>query len=326
MTKPAPLRLRVAHAYLPNALVRVLVLRAEDDSVLPAFGAGAHLQVQVRLANDVQDWRHYSLVDFAGTATAPQDYTIAVRLEAEGRGGSRFMHEGVQVGDTLEVLPPKNDFPLHDGPAPAVLLAGGIGITPLASMAAQRARLGQPVQLIYAGRARAHMAFLPELTDLLGDAMRVHADDECGAPLDVAGVLDACTEDAQLYICGPQALLDAVLAQAAARQWPRERLHFELFSTPQVEAGEGAFEVELAQSGLSFTVPAGQTILDCMLEHGCDPLFDCKRGECGVCTLDVLEGTPEHRDYFLSDSEKAEGKLIQICVSRAKSARLVLDA
>jgi len=325
MTKPAPLRLRVAHAYLPNALVRVLVLRAEEGDLLPGFTVGAHVQVSVPLAGGT-DWRHYSLVDFAGTANAPQDYTIAVRLEAEGRGGSRFMHEGVQVGDTLEVLPPKNDFPLHDGAAPAVLLAGGIGITPLASMAAQRCRLGQPVQLIYAGRTRAHMAFLPELTALLGAAMRLHADDECGAPLDVAAVLDACAADAQLYICGPQALLDAVLAAAAERQWPRERLHFELFSMPQAEAGAGAFEVELAQSGLSFTVPAGQTILDCMLEHGCDPLFDCKRGECGVCTLDVLEGTPEHRDYFLSDSEKAAGKLIQICVSRARSARLVLDA
>jgi vanillate O-demethylase ferredoxin subunit len=120
-------------------------------------------------------------------------------------------------------------------------------------------------------------------------------------------------------------MLDAVLAQTHARGWPRERVHFEVFA-PQIETrGDQPFEVVLAQSGRSYTVPVGQSVLDCLIEHGCDPMFDCKRGECGVCSTPVIEGDIDHRDYFLSDSEKASGKVMQICVSRVRSGRLVLD-
>ena len=120
-------------------------------------------------------------------------------------------------------------------------------------------------------------------------------------------------------------MLDAVLAQAQARGWGHDRIHFELFTTPVAAAGDHAFEVELAQSGQRFTVPADQTILDCLIEHGCDPMYDCKRGECGVCATPVLEGEIDHRDYVLTASEKAEGKQMQVCISRAKGSKLVLD-
>jgi vanillate O-demethylase ferredoxin subunit len=169
------------------------------------------------------------------------------------------------------------------------------------------------------------MAFLPELEALLGDDLQVHADAEHGGPLDIGALLDGCAADDRVYVCGPKAMLDAVLAQAQARGWGHDRIHFELFTTPVAAAGDHAFEVELAQSGQRFIVPADRTILDCLIEHGCDPMFDCKRGECGVCVTPVLEGEIDHRDYVLTASEKADGKQMQVCISRAKGSRLVLD-
>ena len=321
------LTVEVAAADTLNPLIRRCTLRAADGALLPGFTAGAHVRVQVTLPDGKTDWRHYSLVNTApGTeTTVPQPhYTIAVRREDEGRGGSRWMH-ALQPGQRLTIEPPKNDFPLGPHAGCAVLVAGGIGITPLVSMAAARRAAGLPVRMLYAGRSRALMAFLPELQALLGDALVVHTEEERGAPLDVAALLDGCAADDVLYVCGPRVMLDAVLAAAQARGWPRERVQFELFTTPVATAGDQPIELVLAQSGQQFTVPAGQSILDCLIAHGCDPMFDCQRGECGVCSATVVEGEPDHRDYYLSDAEKAGGKVIQICVSRAKSARLVLD-
>lgn len=324
----ATLTLRVAEARLLNPLIRLLRLTADDGGVLPGFSAGAHLRVHVALPGGQADWRHYSLIELStrpGAAEAPREYLIAVRREEGGRGGSRFMHERVQPGDRITVEVPRNEFALRDADSRAVLIGGGIGITPLASMAAQRRAEGRPVRLHYAGRSRALMAFLPELQQLLGDDLVLHADDEAGAPLDVDALLDGCAAADQLYVCGPKPLLGAVLAKTQARGWTRERVHFELFTTPVAEAGDRAFEVVLASSGRCFTVPADRSLLDCLEEQGCDPLFDCRRGECGVCSTPVIEGDIDHRDYFLSEAEKASGRVMQICVSRARSARLVLD-
>jgi vanillate O-demethylase ferredoxin subunit len=322
------LSLKVVDARALNPLIRQLRLTHHDGTVLPGYSAGAHLRVQVMLPDGSADWRHYSLISFSTDRTAldaPLEYVIAVRLEDTGRGGSRFMHERVQVGDTLTVEAPKNEFPLRELDDPAVLIAGGIGITPLTSMAAQRRAEGRRVRLHYAGRSRSVMAFVPELEQLLGEDLRLHADDEAGAPLDVDRLLDGCTPKDQIYICGPRVLLDTVLAKTQARGWTHEHVHFELFTTPVAEAGDKPIEVVLAQSGRTLTVPAHQTILDCLIDHGCDPLFDCKRGECGVCSAAVIEGEVDHRDYFLSDAEKKSNKVMQICVSRAHGARLILD-
>jgi vanillate O-demethylase ferredoxin subunit len=327
MTAPtATLQLRVAEARQLNPLIRMLRLRAEDGRALPGFAAGAHIRVQVSLPDGKTDWRHYSLINFAtarNATNAPTEYVIAVRKEAEGRGGSRFMHEQLKEGDTLAIEAPKNDFPLHTGPGGSVLVAGGIGVTPLATMAARRRAEGAPVRMHYAGRNRDLMAFLPELQALLGDDLRVHAD--AAAPLDFDGLLAGGPAGHRLYVCGPKLMLDAMLARTQARGWEHDRVHFELFTEPVAEEGDQPFEVELAQSGQCFTVPAGQSILDCLIEHGCDPMFDCKRGECGVCAVPVLEGEIDHRDYVLTAREKAQGNVMQICISRAKGARLVLD-
>jgi vanillate O-demethylase ferredoxin subunit len=334
MSHPTPpvLQLRVAEARALNPLIRLIRLRADDGAALPGFDAGAHVRVQVRLPDGTSDWRHYSLINFStdsGACGAPREYAIAVRREDDGRGGSRFMHEGVSEGQVLTVEAPKNEFPLHDDAAAragcAVLLAGGIGVTPLTSMAAQRIAQGAPVRMVYAGRSRALLAFLPELQALLGDALRVHDDEHAGGPLDVDAVLDGCADADHLYVCGPKPLLDAVLAKTQARGWTRERVHFEVFAPAAVEAGDHAFEVVLAQSGRSVHVPADRSILDCLIDAGCDPMYDCKRGECGVCAVPVIEGEIDHRDYVLSEREKREGNVIQICISRCKGQRLVLD-
>ena len=326
--QPVTLQLRIAEVRELNPLIRMLRLRAEDGRALPGFAAGAHIRVKVSLQGGEIGWRHYSLINFAterNATNAPAEYVIAVRKEAEGRGGSRFMHEQLKEGDTLTIESPKNDFPLHTGPGGSVLVAGGIGITPLASMAARRRAEGASVRMHYAGRSRELMAFLPELQALLGDDLRVHADAETGAPLDIDAMLDGVPAGDRLYVCGPKVMLDAVLARTQARGWEHDRVHFELFTEPVVEEGDQPFEVELAQSGQRFTVPADQSILDCLIENGCDPMFDCKRGECGVCATPVVEGEIDHRDYVLTAREKAEGTVMQICISRAKGARLVLD-
>lgn len=321
------IEMRVAQIETLNPLIRRLTLRPAQGGTLPPFDAGAHVRVCTDVADAADAWRHYSLIDFCAEPradAAPEAYTIAVRLDAQGRGGSRFMH-GLHEGAVLTIEPPRNDFPLVSHGGCAVLVAGGIGVTPLASMAARCRAQGRPVRMVYAGRSRALMGLLPELHALLGEALRVHTDEEAGAPLDLAALLDACGPDDHLYVCGPQPMLDAVLAAAHARAWPSERVHFELFTAAVPQAGDHAFELVLAQSGQQLSVPAAQSILDCLIDHGCDPMFDCKRGECGVCAVPVLEGDIEHRDYVLSASEKAAGNVIQICVSRAKGARLVLD-
>lgn len=323
----AELNLIVDHVGMLNPLVRHVRLRASDGRSLPGFTAGAHIMVQV-VANGVTDWRNYSLINFTAdraATDAPKAYDIAVRIEPDGRGGSRFMHETVQAGDHVTVQEPKNDFPLQRQPARAVLVAGGIGITPLASMAAQCRAEGASVRLHYAGRSRKLMAFLPELQALLGDDLVLHTDDEAGCPLDIDALLDACAPSDHLYVCGPRPLLDRVLERTQSRGWTRERVHFELFSTEVVQTGDQAFEVVLAQSGQTLTVPADKSILDVLIDADLDPIYDCKRGECGVCTVAVIEGEVDHRDYFLSDKEKAGGKMMQVCVSRCRGSRLVLD-
>ena len=325
---PTPLQARVLEARALNPFIRLFRLGALEGEALPGFTAGAHVRVRVTLADGNIDWRHYSLINFSaepGATASPAEYLIAVREEADGRGGSRFMHQRVQAGDMLTIEPPKNDFALQAGPGRAVLVAGGIGVTPLASMAAQRRAEGADVRLHYAGRSRDGMAFLPELRALLGDALIVHADAEVGAPLDIKALLAGCDPQDRLYVCGPKPMLDAVLAHTLACGWSHERVHFELFTTPVVEAGDQPFELVIASTGQRFMVPADVTILDAMIAHGCDPMFDCKRGECGVCATPVMEGEIDHRDYVLTAREKAAGNVIQVCISRAKGPRLVLD-
>lgn len=328
ITAAPPLRLRVIGARNLTELIREFRLVSAEDSPLPGFTAGSHVRVQVSLPDGRSDWRHYSLIEFSrlsGAIESPTEYHIAVRREAQGRGGSLFMHERVQVGDTLVVEPPRNEFPLLDVDGPTLLIAGGIGITPMASMAARLRSTARPVRLFYAGRSLKEMAYVPDLRGLLADDLIVHCDDEQGGPLDVDAILEQSGASSHVYVCGPKALLDAVLVKSQARGWSSDRIHFELFSAQMPEVGDQPIELTLARSGRTLVVPADQSILDCLIENGCDPLYDCKRGECGVCGIGVVEGDVDHRDYVLSELERRSNTVIQICVSRAKSHRLILD-
>lgn len=321
------LELTISAIEAETPLIRSLQLRPPAGGSLPAFTPGAHLQVSIP---GLADARCYSLVAFDADPAAfeaPLGYRLGVRLEDASRGGSRYMH-GLAVGDTVKVTGPKNDFPLHAaeaGERPIVLIAGGIGITPIAAMAASLQAAGRPYALHYSGRNRDQLAFVAELAALAGSALFVHADDDPASRLDIGALLDGLDTAQHLYVCGPKGMIDALIEGAKTRGWPSGHVHFELFAAAAPVAGDQPFEVELAQSGKVFTVPADKTILDVLEAEGCDPMYDCKRGECGVCTAAVLAGVPDHRDYFLSDAEKAEGKLIQICISRAKTPRLVLD-
>lgn len=319
--------LQVVETRLLTPLIREITFSPLDESPLPGFTAGAHIAVQVKLGSGL-DWRRYSLVnaDPAQSTSAHTDkYVIAVRLEETGLGGSRYMHESVNKGDIIRVQLPRNDFELDPDAEEVVLLGGGIGITPLLTMAAQCRAQGRPVRLVYVGRERNNMAYQELLSGLLGSDLVVHCDDEHGGPIDLLALMKASSPAATFHVCGPQGLLDAVLNNSKTLGWPESRVRFELFSPPAAQEGDQSFEIVLNSSGQTLLVPPDKSILQVLEEAGHDPLFDCRRGECGVCACPVLDGEIDHRDYVLSKREQDAGNTIVTCVSRAKSERLTLD-
>ena len=244
--------------------------------------------------------------------------------ESKSRGGSTFMH-GLKTGDRLTISPPANNFPLGAGTGEVALVAGGIGVTPLLAMACELSAAKRPFSFYYAGRSRSELAFLGDIERLASASATIHADDEAGRFFDLEGLMTRLAPDVPLYLCGPLPMIEAAIALAKRMNWPQGRLHFEIFTAPEEKSGDASFEVELKGSGRVYEIPAGKTILDVLLEAGEDPMHDCKRGDCGICQTTVIEGIPDHRDYILSESEKASNKVMQICISRAKTKRLVLD-
>jgi ferredoxin-NADP reductase len=317
------LELVVADIRALTPAIKRFALRCADGGALPPFTAGAHIDVSVTLPGGVPGRRSYSLVN----STVERDrYEIAVLREPQGSGGSAFMHQQVRVGDHLVASAPRNDFPLADQAREHWLIAGGIGITPILAMARVLAASGQPFALHYCARSVDAMAYREEIAALAGARTRFYFDGGDPAQgLDLAVLLAAPAPGRHVYVCGPKGMIDGVLGNCQAAQWPREQVHFELFTSAKAEAGDQAFEVVLARSGRSVPIPAGKTILEMLLAAGEEPLSDCQRGECGVCVTEVLAGDPLHRDYYLTDSEKAAGKSMCICVSRARGAKLVLD-
>ncbi|MEZ5812543.1 MAG: PDR/VanB family oxidoreductase [Rhizobiaceae bacterium] len=319
------IRLAVSRISAETPQIRSFELTPAEGGALPPFEPGAHVRVSLPDGGD----RAYSLMRFEpagaeGAKDGPTAYRIAVRLEEESAGGSRFMH-GLAEGAALEIAPPKNDFPLAAGAAPVVLFAGGIGITPITGMVAELAGRDRDFVLHYAGRSRGLLAFVDELRALAGDRLIEHYDDEPETALDLAKVLAAVTIDAHVHVCGPRGMIEAVKAAARGRGFADDHVHFELFTNQAAATAGDAFEIELASTGEVLPVPAGKSIIEVLEEAGHDVLYDCQRGDCGICQTEVISGTPDHRDVVLSDDEKASGKVMQICVSRSKSPRLVLD-
>jgi vanillate O-demethylase ferredoxin subunit len=296
-------------------------LAAEDGSALPPYEPGAHIDVHVP-AGPV---RQYSL---CGDASDRLRYRIAVLHEPTSRGGSSGMHERVAEGAALQISAPRNHFTLAGGAAHHLLLAGGIGITPLLAMARALALDGQSFTLHYATRTRERTAFEAELrASAFSDRVRFHHDD--GAPeqrLDLPTLLAAPQAGQHLYVCGPQGFMDAVLSTARAQGWPETQLHWEYFSAPPAQAeGDGAFEVQLGREGRVVQVPAGQTVVQALAEAGVMLPTSCEQGICGTCLTRVIDGQPDHRDQYLTPEEQAACDQFLPCCSRAKSARLVLD-
>jgi len=296
--------------------IRRLLLVCSDASPLPAFSAGAHLELQV--PGERAQRRAYSLVNLSGA----DHYEIAVQREDTGSGGSRWVH-ALRVGDVLQAEAPRNHFPLCANAEDSLLIAGGIGITPLLGMARALHGAGAPFSLHYAGREAHHMAYLEDVRQYPGARCWISAGDP-QRRFPAAAVLSAPRPGLHLYVCGPAALLNSVLACAREYGWAEDHLHYELFSGTVQVADEPGFAVHLRGSDLTLQVAPGQSVLDAMIGAGLDPLFDCRRGDCGVCVTQVLEGDPDHRDICLSARERAAGSFCT-CVSRASSPLLVLD-
>lgn len=296
-----------------------VTLSAANLQLLPPYTAGAH--VEVHLPGGIR--RAYSLTR-AADPNGTRQYVLAVGLARDSRGGSRAVHEHLRVGDTLRIGGPRNLFELRDDPGPVLLVAGGIGITPLRAMAQERQRQGRAWSMVYAARSRAHAAYADELA-AMGGHLRLHFDDEAGGqPLDVQQLLADVAPDTHVYCCGPAALMDRVRTCAAGH--PPERLHFESFgAAPASPTGALPFVVQLARRGIHIEVAAHTSLLDALEAGGVVVPSVCREGVCGTCECAVLEGEVDHRDQILSDAEKATHQVLMACVSRARGERLVLD-
>lgn len=300
--------------------VRRFRLACADGGPLPLFTAGAHIKVKVKLPDGQPGERSYSLVNSDGQQT---EYEIGVQREANGKGGSAFMHM-LRVGDEVVASEPVNDFPLAVDATRHILIAGGIGITPILSMARALRAAGGPFELHYVARGRALMAFHDDVHTVCGDPRVCFDDGDPKNGLNLDQVIGKPDPGRHVYVCGPGGMIDAVVATAARLGWPRGNVHLESFGAV-AQVSDGSLEVVLARTGRTLRVPADVPILEVMIEAGIDIAYDCQRGECSSCQVEVLEGVPDNRDYCLFGPEYDAGKLMCVCVSRAKTPKLVLN-
>lgn len=317
---------------------------------LPGYQAGAHVdiylpggfmrQYSLALAEQTSPAHHVHPVHPVPSATARgcTRYVIGVKREAAGRGGSASLHDRVQEGDLLAISTPRNTFPLHAEARHHLLLAGGIGLTPLLAMAQQLKREGGAFTLCVFARSRAHLAFADALA-ALGPSVRLHFD-EAGEPatgplaqrLDIADLVRRPEPGTHLYLCGPAGFMRAVLDASA--HWPEERVHLEYFAPPAAEAAAGAgtgldepFTLVIAGRGVEVLVAADQSAVDALHDLGIDVPTSCSQGVCGTCVVPlapVAGNEPDHRDHCLTATERRAK--VALCCSRAKpGGRLVVE-
>lgn len=291
----------------------------QDGNTLPAFSAGSHIDVHVAPGLI----RQYSL---SNDPSERNRYRIAVLREVASRGGSAGMHERVRLGDVLRVSSPRNHFPLAEAPR-SLLLAGGIGVTPILAMARALHAQDRPFEMHYCGRSARRMAFLEEIGQAgFAGSVVIHVDDVPEQKFDAQSVLANRSEGTRLYVCGPAGFMDHVLGTARRLGWPEEQLHREYFAgTATASTTDDSFEVRVASTGLSCQVPAGKTVIEVLAAHGVEVPTSCEAGVCGTCLTRVLQGTPDHRDTFLTDAERSANNQFTPCCSRALSPLLVLD-
>lgn len=291
-----------------------ITMVSQDGGALPSWLPGAHVELQ--LANGLK--RQYSL---CGDPDATGGYTIAVLREPAGRGGSDFIHRHVRTGAPLRISSPRNLFPLETADR-YVLIAGGIGITPLLAMVRELDRRKSDWRLFYGGRSRASMAFVDTLAEF-GDRVAIHPQDECGL-LPLERMIGNPIQDQLVYCCGPASLIDAV--SKIGTRWPINPVHCERFGpAASVELDSSAFEIQLHRSGDVLQVPADMSILDVLEGHGIQVPSSCRQGTCGTCEVGIVSGEVDHRDSILTEDERLSNESLFVCCSRAKSPRLVLD-
>jgi ferredoxin-NADP reductase/nitrite reductase/ring-hydroxylating ferredoxin subunit len=293
-------------------------LADRDGRHLPTFQPGAH--IDVHLPNGLV--RQYSITNGPGDLLS---YVIGVKQENASKGGSKVLVETVREGDVLAISEPRNNFPLRRDATRTVLIAGGIGITPLLSMARFLDQSSLPYELHYFTRTGESAAFSSELDVLHGSVSRHIGLGRDAIRAQVEAALGAYQFANHVYICGPGTMLEMVQEVATALGWPDEAIHFEYFQNDKPIDASSAFDIELARSAMTLHVPAGRTILDVMRENGLTVPSSCEQGACGTCLTGVMEGEVDHQDVYLNKTEKASNTCMMTCVSRAKSDRLVLD-
>lgn len=306
--------------------VREYLLRSVDCAPLPDHSAGAHVSVHTMSADRGQIVRHYSIVGGADLQDDPRNTCrIAVQREDHARG-SAHIHATFQLGTRLHIGPPVNNFPLGRREPHVLLLAGGIGITPIFAMARSLARRRRPFSVFYAGRDAASMAYHDELRNVAGERVRFHYSDTQGHA-DLETLLRGQTEGSTVYVCGPARMIEAAQAASARLGWAADRVRSEMFGAGTAGVST-PFEVRLQRSQRTVKVGADVSILDALLADGVPVLWDCRRGECGLCPLPIAntDGPIDHHDRYLTAEEKASNESLCICVSRTRGSRLVLDA
>jgi ferredoxin-NADP reductase len=286
-----------------------------DGRTLPPVEPGAH--IDIHLPNGMM--RQYSLVTAEGER---KSYVVGIKKDRASRGGSKYIHEHLHVGEVLKIGGPRNNFPLDEAAAHSVLIAGGIGITPIWCMAQRLIAKGAPWTMYYSCRERSEAAFLGDLQGR--PEAHLHFDAESGGKfLDLKEIVAKSPEGSHFYCCGPTPMLKAY--EEATANVPESHMHVEYFTAAEEAATEGGYSVVLQRSGKEFAIPAGKTILQVLREAGMDVTYSCEEGVCGACETAVISGTPDHRDNILTDREREESKTMMICCSGSKSAKLVLD-
>jgi ferredoxin-NADP reductase len=294
-------------------------LKSVDGAPLPIFAGGAHVIVEMQDGGMTRR-NAYSLMS---PPWQTESYTISVRRDEAGRGGSLYLHDRVQEGSTLHISYPVNLFPIDHRARKHLLIAGGIGITPFLAMMDTLAREHRPFELHYASRSRAHTAYAEELAARHGEKVAFYHDD-CGATIPLDRILKNQPLGTHLYVCGPEGMIDWAQTKAFELGWPAQNVHSERFLAPP--SGE-PYDIKLARSGQTIRVGPYQSMLEAIEAAGVEPPYLCRGGACGQCETRVLEcdGTILHADHFLTQAEAASGEKVMPCVSRFKGRILVLD-
>ena len=318
---PSDHQVRVARKVDEAIDIATFELVSIDERPLPAFSAGSH--IDVHLPNGLT--RQYSLCNDPKEA---HRYLIGVLRDPGSRGGSQSLHDAVNEGDILHIGAPKNHFPLAHEAKHSVLVAGGIGVTPILCMAERLAVTGASLEMHYCTRSPERTAFRQRIAaSAFAAKVQFHFDDgDSAQKLDLARLLSKMNPGVHLYVCGPKGFMDWLLNAARAAGWPAEQLHYEFFGAEVVKSKDDAsFEVKLASSGKVVFVSKEQTVVQALAAVGIEVLTSCEQGVCGTCLTRVLEGEPDHRDMYLTPEEQAANDQFTPCCSRSKSRLLVLD-